>query len=533
MKKTFKILLFILSIFTFINIVNADASDCDGLTSAKAKEACKQIDKLCETENGGNLTGCKYNENDDKYNKIRQFSVCYGFNCMTVKDVKLSRGYMAADKDGKVYFAGCYKVQYEGNSNAGGDRTKRFGPSTYYAFKILEPPYCYDIPKGNDGTAYAMVPPENIAGYNGRNAVGGGDRMTFKGWKAVDGGECPLVFGLTGNARGFTSDKNKFVFADDESDLDLDMKSSWFAFWTWGSREYYVTNAGCTVQDEAGMREAVKCYDDAIKAITSKPCPADISNYDVFKAELEGLAKKCDNKFSVFYSYDLLKSNAETFKSTLTQAVNAKLNSCQFGNCNLTATEQKALDEKIAASQYKYGCASLTGTAYDACYNYMMGLYESSGLSADKIKCLKESQKKRDEAQQQLEQIVEQEQEQHVQDELDENRQRRAGLINGYIPQLPDMPEVPGPTTCSNLLGPNLVKVVKAAIRIIQIVGAIIAIVKGMMILIPPILSKDSDALKKASSTLVTMAIILVIIFLFPTILRVIGSVLGFDLSCI
>ena len=156
----------------------------------------------------------------------------------------------------------------------------------------------------------------------------------------------------------------------------------------------------------------------------------------------------------------------------------------------------------------------MTGTEYDACYNYMMGLYESSGLSADKIKCLKESQKKRDEAQQQLEQIVEQEQEQHVQDELDENRQRRAGLINGYIPQLPDMPEVPGPTTCSNLLGPNLVKVVKAAIRIIQIVGAIIAIVKGMMILIPPILSKDSDALKKASSTLVTMAIILVIIFL-------------------
>ena len=86
---------------------------------------------------------------------------------------------------------------------------------------------------------------------------------------------------------------------------------------------------------------------------------------------------------------------------------------------------------------------------------------------------------------------------------------------------------------CSQLLGPNLTAVVKASITILQIAGAIIAIVKGMMTLIPPILAKDADALKKASKTLINMAIILVIIFLFKPLLKFMGNLLDFDTSCI
>ena len=88
-------------------------------------------------------------------------------------------------------------------------------------------------------------------------------------------------------------------------------------------------------------------------------------------------------------------------------------------------------------------------------------------------------------------------------------------------------------STCGEILGPNLTAIVKASITILQIAGAIIAIVKGMMILIPPILAKDADALKKASKKLVNMAIILVIIFIFRPILRFIGSILDFDNICI
>ena len=109
-----------------------------------------------------------------------------------------------------------------------------------------------------------------------------------------------------------------------------------------------------------------------------------------------------------------------------------------------------------------------------------------------------------------------------------------SSLINILeAPSVPNIEGVSGVKTCSQLLGANLVKVVHASVRIIQIAGAIITIVKGMMILIPPIISKDASALNKAASTLVTMSIILAIIFLFPTILRVIGKIADFDISCI
>ncbi len=98
-----------------------------------------------------------------------------------------------------------------------------------------------------------------------------------------------------------------------------------------------------------------------------------------------------------------------------------------------------------------------------------------------------------------------------------------------------DAPSIPEGTlsNCNEILGANLTAIVKASITILEILGAIIAIVKGMMTLIPPILAKDADALQKASKTLVNMAIILVVIFIFKPLLRFIGSLLEFDISCI
>ena len=88
-------------------------------------------------------------------------------------------------------------------------------------------------------------------------------------------------------------------------------------------------------------------------------------------------------------------------------------------------------------------------------------------------------------------------------------------------------------SSCTEILGSNLTAIVRVSITILEIVGAILAIVKGMMVLIPPILAKDADALKKASKTLTNMAIILVIIFIFRPLIRFIGSLLEFDISCI
>ncbi len=98
-----------------------------------------------------------------------------------------------------------------------------------------------------------------------------------------------------------------------------------------------------------------------------------------------------------------------------------------------------------------------------------------------------------------------------------------------------EVPTIPSGelSSCEEILGHDLAAIVKAGITIIQIVGAIIAIVKGMMVLIPPVLAKDADALKKASKTLVSLAIILIVIFLFRSILMFLGNILDFDTSCI
>ena len=87
--------------------------------------------------------------------------------------------------------------------------------------------------------------------------------------------------------------------------------------------------------------------------------------------------------------------------------------------------------------------------------------------------------------------------------------------------------------TCTDLLGTNLKAVVKTSITVLQIAAAIIAIIKGMMLLIPPIVAKDADALKKAGKILVNLAIVLIVIFLFKPVLAFIGNLLQFDSSCI
>ena len=87
--------------------------------------------------------------------------------------------------------------------------------------------------------------------------------------------------------------------------------------------------------------------------------------------------------------------------------------------------------------------------------------------------------------------------------------------------------------TCAQILGPNLVKILKLFISGLRIAGAIIAIIKGMLAYIPAIVSDDAAALKKANKTVIKILIILALLGLLPTIIRVIGRIAGFDLSCL
>ncbi len=106
-------------------------------------------------------------------------------------------------------------------------------------------------------------------------------------------------------------------------------------------------------------------------------------------------------------------------------------------------------------------------------------------------------------------------------------------LAENTAPTAPTFDFVDKPMTCSELLGTNGVKLIRFGVSTVRIVAAIIAIVQGMLIMIPPITNKDYGAINKALKTLVKMLIVLVLIFLLPTIIRVVGLLFEFDLSCV
>ena len=91
----------------------------------------------------------------------------------------------------------------------------------------------------------------------------------------------------------------------------------------------------------------------------------------------------------------------------------------------------------------------------------------------------------------------------------------------------------PNTLTCEELIGENMYKIVHFIITSLRIIGAIIAIVNGMISLIPALVAKDGDSLKAAQKKCINMAIVLVLIILLPTLLTFIGKMFNYDLSCI
>ncbi len=88
-------------------------------------------------------------------------------------------------------------------------------------------------------------------------------------------------------------------------------------------------------------------------------------------------------------------------------------------------------------------------------------------------------------------------------------------------------------TECVDILGQNMTKIVHGLITVMRIFGAIVAIVHGMILLIPAVVAKDAEAFKKATSKCVKLLIVLAAIGIFPAIVRLIGTLLGYDVSCV
>ena len=179
------------------------------------------------------------------------------------------------------------------------------------------------------------------------------------------------------------------------------------------------------------------------------------------------------------------------------------------------------------------------GTSSDlACRQCLIRAYEKAGLSEEQQACLAGSEIAKLLTQKSLEDANTEAADQDLETEREENRELVEEIYErlarkGQKPAAVDFLFGQEPMSCTELLGPNLTAVVHTGIKAMQIIGAILAIVYGMMSLIPAIMAKDADGLKKAEKKLVLMAIILLCIFLLPYLARFIGNIFDFDISCI
>lgn len=87
-----------------------------------------------------------------------------------------------------------------------------------------------------------------------------------------------------------------------------------------------------------------------------------------------------------------------------------------------------------------------------------------------------------------------------------------------------------GTMTCSQILGTNIIKVIGAGITLVRIGASIAAIVIGMMKFFPALTNGDAKQLNAAIKTCVWLAIVLMLIILFPVLLRSIGNMFNWDL---
>lgn len=96
----------------------------------------------------------------------------------------------------------------------------------------------------------------------------------------------------------------------------------------------------------------------------------------------------------------------------------------------------------------------------------------------------------------------------------------------------PDFEFNEDPMTCEELLGPNLTKVVKAALTLVRIGASIATIVIGMLNFLPALTKGDQGEFNKAVKKCIWLVVVLMLIILIPVLLRTIGNLFNWDISC-
>ncbi len=396
-----------------------------------------------------------------------------------------------------------------------------------------------------------------------------------------DNPKCPEEFFIDPNE----SDYNyKFKLSNDKADVskpveDLNWLQRLFKGDTSGS-----SYNGCISNDEEGFKEIKECIEKEIKKINNASCP-DNNDFITFTQNLKSIQSKCkaDYKENDLYARFLMIEDNAVFDKQLQDAVNKKIDDCYDKTCNITEEERNKIDNELKKSEnstcsdgcrftkkYEFSdspdakcvmCGSSQGTTYrwtevsatgtcqvidrvkeecfgthkeQGCISCLKKVYNNIQLSEDKIKCLNDALLAKENNKNDSEDIIEDQSQEYTDEASQHNAE--VGSTTRYefhIPGMGDGGFGDKGQKCEDILKNNGIKIVKGIVNVLRIAGAIIAIANAMIVLIPAVISKDADGLKKAGRKLIVMAVVLAIIGILPSIIYLIGQLFGYDLTCI
>ena len=428
--------------------------------------------------------------------------------------------------------------------------------------------------------------------FDGQTAIGGnigwlgGDHAAgMSGWIAQNdkNGGCPKVFGFRVNNKWYSTTETKYIFSNTFDDWTIEPPA--FSFESISQLDKEATRPGCTTKDVDGEATLEDFAKDVAKDINTLQCPSTVEGMPELKNNIKnnlnngsyyrfirtGDANALPDKIGD-HTYDWSKllfttEIQEKAKNIVKDAITERVTSCFYKLCN---ADHKKINTKCELHNVKMQSNSENATCYSCPLNdksdsiyywaavkpgvncekselektYCIGTENDAKcrknlfkewedkLDDGQITCLSKNEMLRELMLYELYEANEEAASSAVQEGVDANEKAIQSLYDHVVSD-PTLDFFGGSRTCKQILGDNLTEVVKAGIKIVQIVGAIIAIVRGMMVLLPAIIAHDSDGLKKAAKTLTYMAIILVVIFLFPGLMRLIGKIAGFDISCL
>lgn len=391
-----------------------------------------------------------------------------------------TRSYEAIDPNGNTAYVACYKCN--NNDNCKGKWSALLVSGDLDAKGYYFQSYIYNTKSGkcerdlNDFISFGATFSAVVD-------------FTYddKTWKPEASGECPTYFGKSKSEHGF---------------LGLFQWDNYYFTNKWENIDDNNNNVGETVIDEVALNSMLSCVENKINSATCSEYGKSITQKSIIEECEKGELKE-------LHSDELIDEYTKLLTEKSNNISNYKIEFCILNSkCGISKTDY---DKYVAAKEKD------TNTKPEDYF------------TKEQVTCINNNQENVSDTQEQSNTEANDAATDYSQEAKDHNDQILAQIAIA----IPDYGFGESKTTCAELLGTNLTKIVNTVLVLFRIAGAILSIVFGMLALIPAVVSKDQDALKKAGKKCVNMGIVLVLILLLPSLLVLIGNLFGYDLSCI